>query len=79
MNDAVQKTRSEINLIREYCARLIADVVTGKLDVRGLAVPEGDGLSGEGERREEGGRLEGGGRLGEPSLPGDVAHLEDER
>ena len=29
----------EIDLIREYRTRLMADVVTGKLDVRGVALP----------------------------------------
>ena len=31
----IQKIRSEITLIREYRDRLIADVVTGQVDVRG--------------------------------------------
>jgi type I restriction enzyme S subunit len=34
LNSAIEKTRSEIALVREYRTRLIADVVTGKLDVR---------------------------------------------
>ena len=33
----IQHTQREINLIREYRTRLIADVVTGKLDVREAA------------------------------------------
>ena len=33
----MSKAHREINLIREYRTRLIADVVTGKLEVRGLA------------------------------------------
>ena len=32
--DAIQRTNDEINLIREYRDRLIADVVTGQVDVR---------------------------------------------
>ena len=32
---AIEKIRSEIALIREYRDRLIADVVTGQVDVRG--------------------------------------------
>jgi type I restriction enzyme S subunit len=28
--------------MREYRTRLIADVVTGKVDVRGVALPEGE-------------------------------------
>jgi hypothetical protein len=41
-NDAVQQAQREIDLIREYYTRLIADVVTGKLDVRGVALPNVD-------------------------------------
>ena len=37
---AIDKARREIDLIREYRTRLIADVVTGKVDVRGLAPTE---------------------------------------
>ena len=32
--------RTEISLLHEYHTRLISDVVTGKLDVRDVAVPE---------------------------------------
>jgi len=39
----IQTAQSEVDLIREYRTRLIADVVTGKLDVRGVAVPGGEG------------------------------------
>ena len=35
---AVGRARRQIDLIREYCERLISDVVTGKLDVRGVDV-----------------------------------------
>ena len=35
---AIQKARDEISLLREYRTRLIADVVTGKLDVREAAL-----------------------------------------
>jgi len=35
---AIERANDEINLIREYRMRLIADVVTGKLDVRESAV-----------------------------------------
>jgi type I restriction enzyme S subunit len=31
---------SEIDLIREYRTRLVADVVTGKVDVRGVTIPD---------------------------------------
>jgi len=39
---AVRNTKDQIDLIREYRTRLIADVVTGKLDVRGMPLPEPD-------------------------------------
>jgi len=42
LNDAMDRMRSEIDLIREYRTRLIADVVTGKVDVRGVELPELD-------------------------------------
>ena len=35
---AIEKAQSEITLIREYRERLIADVVTGKLDVRHIEI-----------------------------------------
>ena len=35
--DPGEEDKHEINLIREYRTRLIADVVTGKLDVREAA------------------------------------------
>jgi len=34
---AISATRREIELLREYRTRLIADVVTGKVDVREIA------------------------------------------
>jgi type I restriction enzyme S subunit len=34
LTDAMCRTKDEIELLREYHTRLIADVVTGKLDVR---------------------------------------------
>ncbi len=37
LNAAVKRTKQEISLLHEYRARLIADVVTGKLDVREVA------------------------------------------
>ena len=36
-NAAILKAKRELNLIREFRTRLIADVVTGKLDVRAAA------------------------------------------
>jgi type I restriction enzyme S subunit len=35
INDAIARTEEEIKPIREYRDRLIADVVTGQVDVRG--------------------------------------------
>ena len=37
MNTAARRLQREIDLLREYRTRLVADVVTGKLDVRGAA------------------------------------------
>ena len=39
INAVDQRAKREIDLIREYRTRLIADVVTGKVDVRHLAPP----------------------------------------
>jgi len=56
LRTAIDTARREIDLIREYRARLIADVVTGKVDVRGLApaeAPLDEGQSDEGIDDEE--------------------------
>lgn len=42
LNAAKVKALREIDLIREYRTRLISDVVTGKLDVRGVELPAMD-------------------------------------
>jgi type I restriction enzyme, S subunit len=42
INKAIERTHQEINLIREYRERLIADVVTGQFDVRGWMPRPGD-------------------------------------
>ena len=34
LNDGINRLEHEIELLREYRTRLVADVVTGKLDVR---------------------------------------------
>jgi len=39
LTSAITRTQREIELIQEYRTRLISDVVTGKLNVRGVAVP----------------------------------------
>ena len=44
INNAVKGVRAELSLLHEYRTRLIADVVTGKLDVREAAtrLPDGE-------------------------------------
>lgn len=42
--ELIAKISKEINLLHEYRTRLISDVVTGKLDVRDVAVPEFDAV-----------------------------------
>ena len=37
LDNAIERTERGIDLVREYCTRLIADVVTGKVDVREAA------------------------------------------
>jgi type I restriction enzyme S subunit len=39
VNTAIRRLEREIELLREYRTRLVADVVTGKLDVRGVTLP----------------------------------------
>jgi type I restriction enzyme S subunit len=67
LNSAVSRLEREIDLLREYRTRLVADVVTGKLDVRDAAarLPDetptetgddlADELDDEGEPAEEAG------------------------
>jgi len=40
IDQAITRAEREIELMREYRTRLIADVVTGQVDVRGIEVPE---------------------------------------
>jgi type I restriction enzyme S subunit len=40
IDKATVRAKDEIDLIREYRARLISDVVTGQVDVRHIAIPE---------------------------------------
>ena len=40
IDHAIARAEREIELMREYHARLISDVVTGQVDVRGIEVPE---------------------------------------
>ena len=41
IDSASNRARRQIDLLREYRTRLIADVVTGKLDVREAAAHQG--------------------------------------
>ena len=40
IDQAITRAQREIELMREYRTRLISDVVTGQVDVRGIKVPE---------------------------------------
>lgn len=40
IGDALPYFENEINLLREYRTRLISDVVTGQMDVRGIEIPD---------------------------------------
>lgn len=55
LNQAIEKIASEIRLIGEYRERIVADVVTGKLDVRNIkiAAPTDEPLIDESEDLEE--------------------------
>ena len=37
---AINKITQEIDVLKEYRTRLISDVVTGQLDVRGIEIPD---------------------------------------
>ena len=53
IDTAIDRARREIELLREYRTRLIADVVTGKLDVRAAAAGLPDDCSDSGKVSEE--------------------------
>ena len=55
INQTIEKAKSEISLVMEYRARLISDVVTGKLDVRHIeiAAPADEPVSDEDEGLDE--------------------------
>ena len=63
INAAIVRTRQQIELIEEYRTRLIADVVTGKLDVRAAAAwlpdepGDADGIDVDGVAEDLGGEL----------------------
>jgi len=47
LSETIARARDEIDLIREYRDRLIADVVTGQMDVRGWQPGPDDTVSDE--------------------------------
>ena len=53
VDSSVLNVTREIDLLREYRTRLIADVVTGRLDVRGVEVPELNGVEEVSDIKEE--------------------------
>jgi type I restriction enzyme S subunit len=55
LSDTVRRLEGEVDLLREYGIRLVADVVTGKLDVREAAarVPEDSGAGSEADLVDE--------------------------
>lgn len=40
IDKTISRTEREIELIQEYRSRIVSDVVTGKLDVRGIEIPD---------------------------------------
>jgi len=73
---SIATAKREIDLIREYRTRLIADVVTGKVDVRHLAPPPGsEGLEEMVEVLEP--LDDAADELDEEALAGEVAHADD--
>jgi type I restriction enzyme, S subunit len=58
LNAAIKRLEEEIDLLREYRTRLVADVVTGKLDVRNVEIPL-DKVSADAEPRADGEEVEG--------------------
>lgn len=40
MQDIISVCQQEISVLQEFKARLISDVVTGKIDVRDIDIPE---------------------------------------
>ena len=69
LNNAIERAMSEIELLHEFRTRLIADVVTGKLDVRDAAAR----LPDEAEEPEP---LDGGEALGEDEAEGEGSDLD---
>ena len=76
LDTSLDRAHREIDLIREYRTRLIADAVRGKIDVRDLELPQGsEELE---EKVEELEPLdEAAGELDEEALTGEVDHADD--
>ncbi|MFO9571022.1 restriction endonuclease subunit S [Legionella pneumophila serogroup 1] len=53
-NKIILQAEKEIKLIQEYQARLISDVVTGKIDVRSIKIPDFEPIEGDAEISDEG-------------------------
>ncbi len=76
LTEGIEKAQREIKLIREYRARLIADVVTGKVDVRHLAPPpSSEDLEETAEELEP--LDDAAGELDDEALAGEVGHADD--
>lgn len=71
---AIDRSRSEQRLLREYCVRLVADVVTGKLDVREAAAQ----LPEDVQEPNEGDEVDTEADVEEPSDDGDAVAAEAE-
>jgi type I restriction enzyme S subunit len=50
---AIDHAEHEISFLREYRTRMIADIVTGKLDVRNIELPEVEEVEAQGDRDED--------------------------
>lgn len=53
-DEAIEKLNSEVAVLEEYKAKLIADVVTGKVDVRNEVIPDYEFVDEEADSEDEG-------------------------
>lgn len=53
-DEAIEKLTEEVSVLEEYKAKLIADIVTGKVDVRNEAIPDYEFVDEEADSEEEG-------------------------
>lgn len=53
INKTISQAEKEIELIQEYRTRLISDVVTGKIDVRSIKIPDFEHVEADVEAQEE--------------------------